>query len=182
MMDHTQYRTALLADPHDPSPELRAHHESCAECQAFTAQLLGFESSLARALRIDIGAADAVAPRKAAPRRVGGMRWMALAASVLLGAALVVGIWVAVPSSSLAAAVVAHMAGEPDAWQTIDPVPAVDLNGVLEKSQVKLMPQAGRVSYATTPGGADEGSEYRCRHGGAHCGAGAPVAGLGTLS
>jgi Protein of unknown function (DUF3379) len=152
MMDHLQYRTAVLADPNDPAPELREHRENCAECGAFTQKLQGFESRLARALRIDVppaASADVVllAPRR---RQVTGGRWMALAASALFGAILVGTIWVAIPTRSLAAAVVAHMAGEPDAWQSGTAVPADALNAVLRGAKVKLMPQAGEVSYASS--------------------------------
>jgi hypothetical protein len=152
MMDHTQYRSAVLTDPQDPNPELREHSENCAECSAFTRELLGFESRLARALRIEVPAGVSAEVVSLASRRrpVMGARLMALAASALFGAALVGTIWVAVPSRSLAAAVVAHMAGEPDAWQTEAPVPAPDLNAVLQNSKVKLMPQAGAVSYASS--------------------------------
>ncbi len=47
-------------------------------------------------------------------------RWLALAASVLFGAVIVGGVWLTLPQSSLAAAVVAHMAGEPEAWRRTD--------------------------------------------------------------
>jgi hypothetical protein len=141
MMDHAQYRSAVLTDPNDPNPELRAHRESCTACSAFTEKLQGFESRLARALRIEVPARR---------RRFIGPRFMALAASVLFGAVVVGSVWVAVPSRSLAAAVVAHMAGEPDAWQTEAAVAGPELDAVLQDSKLKLMPQAGTVSYASS--------------------------------
>jgi hypothetical protein len=155
MMDHAQYRSALLSDPNDPNPELRAHRDACAECAAYTETLLGFEARLARALHIHVDARHVAAPPAdvitlaGRPRRIAGARWLALAASVVLGFVVVGLIWV-VPSRSLAAAVVAHMAGEPDAWQTAEPVPKSDLDAVLEDSKLKLMPQAGKVSYASS--------------------------------
>jgi hypothetical protein len=171
MMDHAQYRSAVLSDPNDPRPELRAHRENCAECAAYTEKLRGFDARLARALQIEVdagksgaairGAAIRGAGRPAAvaslagrpprgwPPRVAGARWLALAASVVFGAVVVGLIWV-VPSRSLAAAVVAHMAGEPGAWRTDAPVPGSQLNAVLEDSKLKIMPQAGMVSYASS--------------------------------
>jgi len=154
MMDHAQYRSAVLSDPNDPNPELRAHREVCAECAAYTEKLLGFDARLSRALRIDVdppktaGAQPAVISFAGRPRRIKGARWLALAASVVLGFVVVGMVWV-VPSRSLAAAVVAHMAGEPDAWETADAVPKPDLDAVLEDSKLKLMPKAGTVSYAS---------------------------------
>jgi hypothetical protein len=171
MMDHAQYRSAVLSDPNDPRPELRAHRENCAECAAYTEKLRGFEARLARALQIEVDAGKSGAairgegrpgegrpaqvvsladrPRRGGPPRVPGARWLALAASVVFGAVVVGLIWV-VPSRSLAAAVVAHMAGEPGAWQTDAPVPGSQLNAVLEDSKLKIMPQAGMVSYASS--------------------------------
>ena len=119
MMEHAQYRMAIMADPHGADAELRAHREACAECRAFTERLLKFESRLERAMRVDIPPTADVLPfargrgnAPGAPRR-----WMARAASVVLGAAIVGGVWLSLPQPSLAAAVVAHMAGEPEAWQ-----------------------------------------------------------------
>jgi hypothetical protein len=152
MMQHEHYRAAILADPHDTDAELRAHREACAECRAFTERLLKFESKLERALRVDLAATAKVLPFDGvrsgvrAPRR-----WMALAASVLLGALIVAGVWVTLPQRSLAAAVVAHMAGEPDAWLRTDiAVPDPELEGVLKDSKLRLKPDAGIVSYASS--------------------------------
>ena len=149
MMDHTQYRSATMAGPHDPDPDLRAHRESCAECRAFTDQLLRFEARLERALLIDIPTKPVVLPF--ARRGRGPRRWMAMAASLLLALVIAAGVWLTLPQRSLAAAVVAHMAGEPDAWQVTDvPVPDADLNEVLKDSKLRLKPDAGVVSYASS--------------------------------
>ncbi len=150
MMEHDDYRAAILADPHSADAELRAHREACAECRAYTERLLKFESRLERALRVNMASKAEVLPferkRGHAPRR-----WMALAASVLLGAAIVGGVWLSLPQSSLAAAVVAHMAGEPEAWRRTDvAVPTPELAAVLKNSQLRLKPDAGIVSYASS--------------------------------
>jgi hypothetical protein len=149
MMDHAQYRTAVLSDPHDPNPELRAHRDQCTDCAAYTEKLLRFEARLARALQIEVQSTGQVLAFTGRPRRTAAARWLALAASVLVGA-LVIGLTWVVPSRSLAAAVVAHMAGEPDAWHTETAVPAPALDAVLENSKLKLMPNAGTVSYASS--------------------------------
>jgi Protein of unknown function (DUF3379) len=149
MTDHTHYRSAIMADPHDPDPDLRAHRDSCAECRAFTEQLLRFEARLERALLIDIPAKSVVLPfvRNGAQRP---RRWMAMAASLLLALVIAAGVWLTLPQRSLAAAVVAHMAGEPDAWLTEAPVPDAELNDVLKNSKLRLKPDAGVVSYASS--------------------------------
>jgi Protein of unknown function (DUF3379) len=154
MMDHTQYREGVLADPHSEDAELRAHRDACAECRAYTERLLKFESRLQRAMRIDLPPERAqVLPfaRNTAANKSTTRRAFAIAASVLLGAAVVGGVWLSLPGRSLAAAVVAHMAGEPDAWKRTDiPVDAPALQDVLKDSKLELKPDAGVVSYASS--------------------------------
>jgi hypothetical protein len=153
MIDHTQYREGVMADPHSEDTELRAHRDACAECRAFTERLLKFESRLERAMRIDMPVQAQILPfvRKSAAARSTGRRALAIAASVLLGAAIVSGVWLSLPQRSLAAAVVAHMAGEPDAWKRTDiPVDAPALQDVLKDSKLELKLDAGIVSYASS--------------------------------
>jgi hypothetical protein len=72
-----------------------------------------------------------------------GMRsgWLAMAASVLLRS--VVGtLWLGAPHASLAADVVAHMAGEPQAWARTDMCPcrSADFAPVLADAHMRLGP------------------------------------------
>jgi hypothetical protein len=144
MMDHEQYRLLIGADPNSQDAQAREHRESCQECALYTQRLLRFESRLQRALNLDISA-------RANLPAVKTRRWMALAASVLLGAVVAGGIWLALPQRTLAAAVVAHMAGEPQAWQRTDvSVPEPVLNAVLWQSNLRLRSPAGLVSYASS--------------------------------
>jgi Protein of unknown function (DUF3379) len=70
---------------------------------------------------------------------------------VLLGLVVAGGVWLTLPQRSLAADVVAHMAGEPDAWRRTEvPVPDPALNAVLQQSKIRLKPDAGVVSYASS--------------------------------
>jgi hypothetical protein len=149
MMDHSHYRSAILANPHDADPEVQAHRAACAECRAFTEKLLRFESRLERALRVDIpaGKADVLPFARKTASDSPPRRW-AIAASVLLGVSITAGIWLTLPQSSLAADVVAHMEGEPDAWRTRDAVPEPQLDAVLQGEHLRLKPGAGIVSYA----------------------------------
>jgi hypothetical protein len=149
MMDHAPYRAAVLSNPHDPDPELRAHRDACPECAAYTDKLLRFEARLARAMQIDVQHTAQVVSLADRRSRPSAPRWLALAASVIVGAVVIGLTWV-VPSRSLAAAVIAHMAGEPDAWRTEAAVPEPRLDAVLEDSKLKLMPNAGTVSYASS--------------------------------
>jgi hypothetical protein len=145
MMEHARYRMLIGADPRNSDPQLREHRESCRECSLYTEQLLGFEARLERALQVDIPAG------KAQPRRAQSFRRMAIAASVILGVVLAAGIWIALPGASLAADVVAHMAGEPEAWKRTDvAVPDPALEEVLRDSKLRLRAAAGIVSYAAS--------------------------------
>lgn len=145
MMDHSRYRQAVLADPHSTDAELPAHRAGCAECREYTERLLEFESRLERALRVPLPGKVQVLPRAGRTRS-----WLALAASVLVGVAIVGGVWLTLPQRSLAAAVVAHMAGEPDAWRTQSAVDGGALQDVLKDSKLQLKPSAGVVSYASS--------------------------------
>jgi hypothetical protein len=146
MMDCTEVRRALLADPRAITAEMAAHRDTCPDCAQFAQQLLRFEGRLERALRVDTPMQDVRPP----VRRVFEHRgWLAIAASVLIAVVVAGSLWLAVPGPSLAADVVTHMAGEPDAWQTTDvPVPGSDLSAVLDDSHLRLKPDVGVVSYA----------------------------------
>jgi hypothetical protein len=153
MMQHSHYRAALLADPHSTDAELRAHREACAECRAYTERLLKFESRLELAMRVDMAARADVLPfaRKSTNAVSAAPRRLAIAAAVLLGVVMVGGVWLSLPQPTLAADVVAHMAGEPDAWRRTDvAVDAPALQAVLRDSQLRLKPDAGIVSYASS--------------------------------
>jgi hypothetical protein len=135
---------------------MRAHVADCRDCSFFTAQILRFDARLQRALRVrvdsvnDSGAVPlrpATVPRAAFARR----GWLAMAASALLAAVVGGGLWLAVPRSTLAADVVTHMAEEPDAWSRTDtPVAPLKLAAILGESHVRLVSNAGLVSYANS--------------------------------
>ena len=154
MMEHAHYRTAILADPHSSDAELRAHREACTECRAVhrTAFEFRIAAGTSRARRASRPRPMCCRLRASAEMRRALLRgWLALAASVLLGAAMVGGVWLTLPQSSLAAAVVAHMAGEPEAWRRTDvAVPTPELDDVLKNSKLRLKPDAGIVSYASS--------------------------------
>ena len=149
MMDCAHYRRSLLADPHESSPERLAHRESCSACEAYTERVLQFESRVERAMHVD---AAARAVRTPASRFTAYRKgWPAMAASVLVAALVAGALWLASPRPSLAADVVAHMAGEPQAWLRTDvPVRAAALQAVLRDSHVRLAAGPGVVSYASS--------------------------------
>jgi len=151
MIDHEQYRRELLADPSLTDPELTAHRSACAPCRAYTDRVLGFEQRLARALNVPLTAqADIVAFTRRTTPRSRRPRWFALAASVLVSVGVGSGVWLAAPRSTLAAEVVAHMAGEANSWNTQAPVQGPTLAAVLKNANMSLDPGAPTVSYASS--------------------------------
>ena len=154
-----------MVDPHDPDPALGEHRATCRDCNLYAQRLLRFESRLERALRVPVPAqpgadalpSDRVVPLRrrlsraaagSAPYRKG---WLAMAASVLLALVVAGGLWLSAPGPSLAADVVTHMAGEPQAWKRTDvPVPTPELLDVLRNSRLRLGSSAGVVSYAAS--------------------------------
>jgi hypothetical protein len=146
---------------------MRLHLASCHDCTGYTEQLRRFENRLDRALRVHVGAAppndSSVIPLRsskplgssgppgvAQPWRV-PRGWLAAAASLLLAVVVAGSLWLAAPGPSLAADVVSHMAGEPDAWARTDiPVPQPKLDKVLSESHVRLKGDPGLVSYASS--------------------------------
>lgn len=155
-MNCDQYRRSLLADPHGVTAEMRLHAAGCRDCTAYTEQVQRFEDKLDRALRIDIETATPARGLRGLSRRLGRPRrlrrpWLAAAASLALGCVVAASLWLAAPGSSLAADVVEHMAGEPDAWAlTTVPVPQPQLDAVFSESHMRLKADAGLVTYASS--------------------------------
>ncbi|HEY6483481.1 MAG TPA: DUF3379 family protein [Steroidobacteraceae bacterium] len=165
-------RELLGADPDSMPPEVRAHLESCSECEAYRGQLRGFDAKLRRALEIDpnplrrapaASAADEGASAQVVriwPRAAGRHdtrptshprpRWLAFAASLAGGLLVSVTLWLSRPSPALAAEVVTHVEGEPNSWSATQPISAARLDAVLRKSGVALGAGIGPIVYANS--------------------------------
>jgi hypothetical protein len=157
-MDCAAYRRALLADPVQGSAAMRGHVAECEECTRYSERLRLFEARLERALRVPLGNGLAAAPLTRRPARPALARLLtvrrgrlAMAASLLLAAVLAGGLWSAAPGASLAAAVVGHMAEEPQAWlRTDSAVPEPTLDRVMGESHVRFKATAGLFTYASS--------------------------------
>lgn len=151
-------RFALAAEPRSGDPGLLDHLEHCPRCAAYSADMHELDDRLRVALEVPVPARELPSGPYAVagtPAPGGGglaghpiTRRFALAASVA-GVAVLAGLlWAGFPRQSLAGAVVAHMAHEPQAWQATAPVPAADLDRVTARSGVRLRDGLPDVTYA----------------------------------
>ncbi len=146
-MNCSDVHLTLGAEPSATSPELEAHLRECAACAQFRTEMLRLDEKIRRALVIDIPAEEFRAPP--APAKYGltktqaayshGKQW-ALAASVLLAVAVVLVMWGALPSHSLAADVVSHLVSETIEQPLDVPVDEKTVRSVMEQAGLRLDP------------------------------------------
>lgn len=151
-MNCSDVRFALEADPGTTDEGVAAHLHQCSECAGYARELQAFDRSLRSALEVPVPPAlpialDSVVDLRPARRR-SFVGQLALAASVAAVAVVAGLLWVSFPRTSLAAAVVGHMAHEPTAWSTTRPLPASRVEDVLGRRDVSLRPGAVDVTYA----------------------------------
>jgi hypothetical protein len=144
-MNCGEARFSLAADPSARTAALTGHLESCASCAAYARDMQALDLRLRDAMAISVPAI----PLPARPRRLFN-RPLALAAS-LAGVAVLAGLlWIGVPRPSLATAVVAHMAEEPNSWETTGAVSGDAVTRVLSRSGIALNPGSPEVTYASS--------------------------------
>jgi hypothetical protein len=153
-------RFLLAADPRSGDPALLEHLEGCLSCAAYAADMHEIDRRLQGALAVEVphlplpsgpyGVAAGVTPGAAARRRRRYATPLALAAGVA-GIAVVAGmLLIGVPQPSLAGAVVAHMAHEPDSWMASSPVATDDIQRIISRSGIRLDAQLPDVTYANS--------------------------------
>jgi len=157
MMNCNDYKEALTADPgfEDES----GHVDSCASCQAYSAEILALDKKLAAAMainvpeltmpelpEIDTEKVTSLVARRSMPKPV----WFALAATVLL--AVFVGIRapdMGVMEGTLEEQVLAHVDHEPMALRvTSTPVSDARLAEVVPDHLAEMNHNAGLITYA----------------------------------
>jgi hypothetical protein len=147
-MNCEQARFALAANPADADARLAAHLQDCEACAVYAAQMRALDRRLLEAMRVPtptialpqgpyVATRDDPPTATVAAPRVVERRW-ALAASVIAVAMLVSVLWTGYPRTSLAGAVVAHMAHEPDAWDRRAVLPRKAVDAFLERQGVRL--------------------------------------------
>lgn len=157
MMNCKDYKEALTADPgfEDES----GHVDSCASCQAYSAEILALDEKIAAAMAIDVPVltmpelpnidTEKVVPliaRRSMPK----LAWFALAATVLL--AVFVGIRTSdmgAMSGTLEEQVLAHLDHEPMVLRVTNvPVSDARLAEVVPDTLAEMNHDAGLITYA----------------------------------
>jgi hypothetical protein len=158
-MNCSEARFALAADPRSDDSALLEHLERCPTCAAYAGDMHELDRRLQDALAVpvpEIQLPSGPYPATAAAAPGGGLarsqrtRRFALAASVA-GVAVLVGLlWAGFPRQSLASAVIAHMAEEPDAWSTTAVLTEAEIDDVMARSRLRLAHNLPDVTYANS--------------------------------
>jgi hypothetical protein len=134
-------RLLIGAEPGASDARLEEHVQTCPACRQLRAEMRALDANIRRALE------QPPELRAALGRRTTWRPW-ALAASVLLAMAAVLGVWVLRPSETLAREVVAHVRAEPDSWLAEQHVSAAQIADALKGAGVDLAVSSDRIMYA----------------------------------
>ena len=144
-MNCLEFRKQIAAAPGLLSAGLEEHRSECQACVAFAAEMSALDEIIVEALNVDVpasGAAARVSKVRTLPR------WAAMAASFLLVVGLSTVVWVSLPQSSLAEAVIEHLNHEPHAMvRTPVEVDTDKLADVLSDYGASMNPRAETITY-----------------------------------
>jgi Protein of unknown function (DUF3379) len=135
-----EVRLRIGAEPHASDAALEEHLRTCAPCRQFREEMRALDSEIRRALERP--------PELRPVRAVPAWRQWAMAASVLLAVAAVLGVWLLRPSETLAHEVVVHVMHEPESWLAAQHVNAADIGHALQGAGVELNVHSDQITYA----------------------------------
>jgi hypothetical protein len=147
MMNCLEFRRQAGAEPSAGGPEFDAHRRECAACARYQDELRTLDALVARALAVDparIRRPAAGAGGVPATRR----RYLAIAASIVVGLSVGLVLLVSAPRASIAREVVDHVMHEPGTMNLVVPVAPGALAGVLDPEGTSLRPGVGEVTFA----------------------------------
>lgn len=148
-MNCLEFRRHVGAEPAASGAGIEVHRAECPACARHQDELRAMDALIGRALAVDaarIRKPDmAIAPTEITARRP---RWLALAASIVIGISVGLALWVSSPRLSLAREVIGHVAHEPDAMSGAAPIAQATLAGVLDPEGARLRPGLGDVTFA----------------------------------
>ena len=149
MMTCLEFRRRVGAEPALADSEIEAHRRECPTCARYQDELRAMDSLIGRALAVDasrIRKGSFVAAPAGSKRQA--PRYLALAASIVIGLAVGLALWVSSPRLSLAREVIGHVVQEPEAMNSPTPIEPGALAGVLDPEGTKLRAGIGSVSFA----------------------------------
>ena len=146
-MDCLEFRRIVPAEPRRPGAGATAYAATCAACQKFLRRAPALEGKLEAALNIDAPAGLAGGLLAKVRRGTGRRRWLALAASLLVAAAL--GFLLVAPRSDpLALAAIDFVVfDEAHAVAVASPQDMRVLAGISRAMRVSLPEQLGKIHY-----------------------------------
>jgi hypothetical protein len=147
MMNCLDFRRQVGAEPAASGADIEAHRSECAACARHQDELWAMDSLVARALAVDparIGKPAAGSGAAPATRR----RYLAIAASIVVGLSVGLVLLVSAPRTSIAREVIDHITHEPGTMNLVVPLAPDALAGVLDPEGAQLRPGLGDVTFA----------------------------------
>jgi hypothetical protein len=145
MTDCLEFRRRIGAEPFAADAALDAHRAGCPACARYQDELRAMDGVIRRALAVDPpSGARARMPARDDTRR----RLLAIAASLVAGAAIGVVLLVSAPRASVAREVFDHVRHEPGTMHTTEPLAPAALAAVLDPDGTRLKPDVGDVTFA----------------------------------
>jgi hypothetical protein len=149
-MDCLEFRRLCGGDPGIRDAAFLEHRLACRSCAAFAEDVRWFDGQLKTALAVDVP--EGLAERIVADvsiREAHRNRWIALAASMTIAIAAIVGVVRNGSDEVFATEIVAHMHDEPDLLVPVDyAVEPARLVAVVDRGGAELAGDLGDVSYA----------------------------------
>jgi uncharacterized protein DUF3379 len=149
-MNCLAFRRLSGGDPGNRDKAFLEHRLACRNCAAFADEVLRMDSQLRQAMAVDLpeGLVERIVA-DVSMRAAHRTRWIALAASLVVGFAAVIGLVRVDSGTVLASEVVEHMYHEPDLLLPTDTVVGqARLIAVVERGGAELTGTMGDVSYA----------------------------------
>ena len=146
MIDCLEFRRRVGAEPFTPDTDVEAHRPGCPACARHQDELQAMDGIIRQALAVDPAprSATAAGATAGATRR----RFLAIAASLVAGAAVGIVLLVGAPRASIAREVIGHVDHEPGAMEATAPLAPAALAEVLDPDGARLRPGAGDVTFA----------------------------------
>ncbi|MGH8135559.1 MAG: DUF3379 family protein [Steroidobacteraceae bacterium] len=149
MMNCLEFRRRVGAEPALADGGIEAHRRECPACARYQDELRAMDTLIGRALAVDASRIRKPEPAiMPAGSKRQDTRFLAIAASIVIGLAVGLTLWVSSPRPSLAREVIGHVAHEPEAMNSPTPIEPGAFAGVLDPEGTKLRAGIGSVSFA----------------------------------